>query len=108
MPPITGRALRAARIGTPGWGKRGYDRAEVDAFLARAADALDALAAGRAPGVTPDQVHSVIFHKPRVGRGRGYDEDAVDGLLDGVEAALRGTLGSGQGVPELNGQPLTE
>ena len=108
MPQLTGAAVRAARIGSPGWGKRGYDCAEVDAFLARAADALDALAAGRPPVVTADQVATVVFRKPRVGRGRGYDQDEVDDLLDGVEASLRGTLGGWPGVAELNGQPLTE
>jgi DivIVA domain-containing protein len=63
--------------------------AEVDAFLARVADALDALAAGRTPDVTADDVHTVAFTEPPLTHGRGYDEDAVDALLDQVEALLR-------------------
>jgi DivIVA domain-containing protein len=105
MPPVTGAALRAARLGRPGWGRRGYDIEQVDAFLSQAAAALDALADGRTPGVTADDVHVVVFTKPGLGRGRGYDEDEVDTLLDAVESALRGDPGP-RGVPELNGHPL--
>ena len=104
MPPVTGAAVRALQLGRPGWGRRGYDPEQVDAFLARAADALDSLADGRVPGVTADEVHAVVFTKPGFGRPRGYDEDEVDDLLDAVETTLRG----GSGVPELNGRPLTE
>jgi DivIVA domain-containing protein len=106
MPPITGATLRAVQLGRPGWGRKGYDIEQVDAFLSRAADALDALAGGRIPGVTADDVHQVVFAKPGLGRGRGYDEDQVDTLLDAVEAALRGDPGA-SAVPELNGRPLT-
>jgi DivIVA domain-containing protein len=105
MPAVTEASLRSVRLGRPGWGRRGYSPAEVDAFLARVADALDALAAGRTPDVTADDVHTVVFTKPPLTRGRGYDEDAVDALLDQVEALLRG--GPAVGV-ELNGRPLTE
>ena len=107
MPELTGAALRAAQFRRPGLGRRGYDPEQVDAFLARAAEALDALAQGRAPAVTADDVHSVIFPKPGFGRGRGYDEDQVDAFLDAVEAALRGDPDVG-GVIELNGRPLGE
>jgi DivIVA domain-containing protein len=103
--PMTGAALRAVQLGRPGWGRRGYDIEQVDAFLSRVADALDALAGGRAPGVTPAEVHQVVFTKPGLGRGRGYDEDQVDALLDAVEAALRGAPATGI---ELNGRPLGE
>ena len=101
---MTGSALRAVVLGRPGWGRRGDSPAEVDAFLARAAAALDAVAAGRTPDVTADDVHTVVFTKPPIGR-RGYDEDAVDALLDQVETVLRG--GSATGI-ELNGRPLGE
>jgi DivIVA domain-containing protein len=104
MAAITGAALRTVVLGRPGWGRRGYSPAEVDGFLARAADALDALASGRAPDVTADDVHTVVFTKPPIGR-RGYDEDAVDALLDQVESALRGAPATGI---ELNGRPLGE
>ena len=90
MPPITAAALRAVQLGRPPWGKRGYDPGSVDAFLTQAADALEALAAGRRPALTADEVHQVVFRKPPLGRGRGYDEDQVDELLDAVERALRG------------------
>ena len=101
--PVTGAALRSAQLGRPGWGRRGYDIEQVDSFLARAADALDALAGGYTPGVTADEVHSVVFTKPGLGRGKGYDEDQVDALLDAVEATLRGTSAT---VIELNGRPM--
>ena len=103
-PPLTGAALRTVVLGRPGWGRRGYEPAEVDAFLARVADALDALAGGRTPDVTGEEVHTVVFRKPPVGR-RGYDEDAVDALLDQVESVLRGAPATGI---ELNGRPLRE
>jgi DivIVA domain-containing protein len=103
MPPVTGAAVRAVQLGRPGWGRKGYDVEQVDAFLSRAADALDALADGRVPDLTAVDVHTVVFTKPGLGRGRGYDEDEVDALLDAVATALRG----GRGVTELNGVPLT-
>jgi len=52
MPPLPAAALRAVQIGRPRWGKMGYRVEDVDAFLARAADALAAPATGRAPGLT--------------------------------------------------------
>ena len=75
---------------------RGYDPAQVDAFLDRCAAALALRAAdfpelhGRGglvtgPRVTPEQVAQAQF---RV-RMRGYGLDEVDALLDRVEAALR-------------------
>jgi DivIVA domain-containing protein len=99
---LTGAGLRAVQLQRPGWGRRGYRPDEVDEFLARAADALDALAAGRTPDITADEVHTVVFRKPPIGQ-RGYDEDAVDDLLDRVEAALGGAPATGI---ELNGRPL--
>ena len=102
---LTGAALRDVRLGRPGWGRKGYDIAAVDAFLARAAEALDALAAGRRPGMTADDVRTVVFGKPGLGQGRGYDEDQVDDLLDAVENALRGVAPPGRGT-ELDGRPL--
>ncbi|RBY94883.1 cell division protein DivIVA [Blastococcus sp. TBT05-19] len=86
---MTGAELRSVQLGRPPWGRRGYDPAEVDAFLARAAVALDALAGRRAPGMTAEDVHSVVFGKPPLGKGRGYDEDQVDELLDRIEGTLR-------------------
>ena len=103
MARLTGAELRATTIGRPPLGRRGYRPEEVDDFLARAADALDARAAGRVPALSADDVHAVVFSKPGFRAGRGYDEDQVDDLLEAVEATLRGT--ATQGI-ELNGQPL--
>ena len=108
MPRITGAEVRAVELRSPGWGKRGYSPAEVEAFLAQAADALDTLAAGRTPATTADDVHDVVFRKPPLG-SRGYDEDQVDELLDAIEQALR----AGPGWPTsdtvmLNGRPIDE
>jgi DivIVA domain-containing protein len=102
MAGITAAELRATRIGRPSIGKRGYHPEQVDDFLGRAADALEARAAGRVPGLTADDVRDVLFAKPPF-RSRGYDEDQVDDLLDAVAAALRGTTTAGI---ELNGRPL--
>jgi DivIVA domain-containing protein len=102
---MTSAELHAVTIGGPGWGRKGYRPEEVDAFLARAAEALDALAADRTPSLTADEVHDVVFAKAGWGRGRGYDEDQVDDLLDAVESALRGDPAPSRGA-ELNGRPL--
>jgi DivIVA domain-containing protein len=40
--------------------------------------------------MTPDEVHDVSFGRPPPGH-RGYDQQAVDDLLDRIEATLRGT-----------------
>jgi DivIVA domain-containing protein len=105
MTDLSGATLRGVQLGRPGWGKKGYDIGEVDVFLARAADALDAHQSGRTPGMTAEEVHDVVFRKPGLGKGRGYDEDQVDELLDHIESALRG--GSVDGI-QLNGRPLPE
>ncbi|NEK84606.1 DivIVA domain-containing protein [Blastococcus saxobsidens] len=86
---ITADELRAAQLGRPPLGRRGYAPDEVDAFLARAAEALTALALRRPPQLTADEVRSIVFRKPGLGRGRGYDEDQVDELLDRIEHTLR-------------------
>jgi DivIVA domain-containing protein len=103
MAAITGAELRAVTLGRPPIGRRGHRPEEVDDFLARAAEALDARAAGRVPAMGPDEAHAVVFTKPGCRAGRGYDEDQVDDLLDAVAAALSGTATRGI---ELNGRPL--
>ncbi|TKJ20659.1 DivIVA domain-containing protein [Blastococcus sp. CCUG 61487] len=90
---ITADELRAVRLGTPGWGRKGYRTEEVDDFLARVAEALTALALRRAPQLTADAVRDVRFRKQGFGRGRGYDEDQVDELLDRIEATFRAAAG---------------
>ncbi len=39
--------------------------------------------------MTPDDVRTAQFHKPPFGR-RGYDEQAVDDVLDRIEESLDG------------------
>lgn len=39
-------------------------------------------------GVTPDEVHNIVFSTPPIG-GRGYDEGEVDDFLDEVMTTLR-------------------
>ena len=99
MPP----SLRTLRPG-PCTGPS-YRPEEVDACLARAAEALDALAADRTPSLTADEVHDVVFTKAGWGRGRGYDENQVDDLMDAVESTLRGDAAPSRGT-ELNGLPF--
>ena len=105
MPALTGAEVRAVQLRRPGWGKRGYAPAEVEALLTRAAEALDATAAGRTASMTADDVRSAVFRKPKLGAGRGYDEDQVDALLDLIEDSLR-VGGAGSGSIVLNGRPL--
>jgi DivIVA domain-containing protein len=61
----------------------GYDRVEVDAFLARAASALD----GRTR-MTASEVRNTRFSTTS-GLRRGYRVQAVDDLLDTLEQELR-------------------
>ena len=85
---MTGGDLRGATIGRPSWGKRGYRTEDVDAFLVLAAEALDAVVPGHRPGLSTADVRDVVFRKPPLRGGRGYDQDEVDDLLDAVAAAL--------------------
>ena len=103
MARLSGDDVRAVTFAQPGWGKRGYAPDEVDAFLDRAAAALDALAAGRPPGMDAEDVRLVVFRKPPIGK-RGYAEAGVDEFLDQVAASFPGAGGTG-GI-ELNGAPL--
>jgi DivIVA domain-containing protein len=66
-------------------GKRGYDEGEVDTFLHRVKQELEA-PAGR--GLTPQQVHDVKFSKAPLWK-RGYDDMDVDAFLDLAEEQLR-------------------
>jgi DivIVA domain-containing protein len=50
--------------------------------------AADADAVATSDRLTPEQVHTVAFSKPRLFK-RGYNEDEVDAFLDRVEATLR-------------------
>ncbi|MBB5956343.1 DivIVA domain-containing protein [Saccharothrix tamanrassetensis] len=61
-------------------GGKGYDPAQVNAFLLKIADAL----AGRTR-MHPDEVRRVVFHE----MPGGYDQRAVDDFLAGLEWQLR-------------------
>ncbi|NNH24413.1 DivIVA domain-containing protein, partial [Pseudokineococcus marinus] len=78
--PITAAELRGTALRTTRF-SAGYDVAEVDAFLDRAAAALEG-----AGVLTPDDVHAASF--TQTWRG-GYAVDEVDDLLDRVADALR-------------------
>lgn len=85
----------------------GYHAAEVDAFMDLVAETLGstpqrrqasapargahATATGMrpAPGLTPQDVRGVRFHKPRPGN-RGYHEGEIDAYLERVEDTLAG------------------
>jgi DivIVA domain-containing protein len=64
--------------------RRGYDPVEVDAFLTRAAAALDGRLAMRA-----EEVYRTRFTQT-TGLRQGYRTDQVDELLDELERELRG------------------
>lgn len=81
----TGGALLRAQVASIHRTKfrEGYDIAEVDAFVERAAAALD----GTGPALTPSEVLNEKFHATTF--REGYDQDAVDDLLDQVVLSLR-------------------
>ncbi|MBW4719132.1 DivIVA domain-containing protein [Saccharothrix obliqua] len=64
-------------------GGKGYDPAQVDAFLLKIADAL----AGRSR-MHPDEVRQVVFHE----LPGGYDQRLVDEFLSRMEWQLRAGL----------------
>ena len=83
VPPTTlqtGDALLAVKLPRS---PNGYDRGEVDAFLGRAAAALD----GRGR-MTSSEVRHTRFTTTS-GLRRGYQVRAVDALLDELEQELR-------------------
>ena len=82
--PISAAELRGTTLPVRRFGE-GYDAAEVDAFLQRAAEALE----GAGAGLASDDVHAVLFTSVR---RRGYDTSAVDDLLDRLADALRGRV----------------
>ncbi|QIM18658.1 DivIVA domain-containing protein [Leucobacter coleopterorum] len=61
----------------------GYRRAQVDAFLDRVAGMFE----NRELSLSPAEVRDVVFHS----QWRGYDEDQVDALLDGVVELILAT-----------------
>ena len=86
MAPLPGDELRAVRL-TPTKFREGYDMAQVDAFLDRAAAALDEHQRGQVPSLSPDDVENVKFAATKF--REGYDQDETDDLLDRVIRTLR-------------------
>ena len=76
VPRLTSQDVRYATFDKPPWGKRGYNKDEVDAFLQLAASRLDGYG-----NLSVDDVHAVSFPKPPIGK-RGYSEDEVDDFLE--------------------------
>ncbi|MBB2922370.1 DivIVA domain-containing protein [Cellulomonas cellasea] len=76
VPPVTRRGS-------------GYVTADVDAFLERAARALEDRRRGVLPELTAHEVRTVRF-RAAGWRAERYDHETIDALLDRVEAALTG------------------
>jgi DivIVA domain-containing protein len=74
----------------PPIGRRGYNDAEVNAFLDRVEAALQD-PTGRT--LTAEQVRNVAFSKPPIGR-RGYNPAEVDAFMQLVEQQLRSRAGT--------------
>lgn len=81
---LTGDEVRAARFPVA-TGRLGYVVGDVDHLLDRVATALDATARGEAPALDRAAVESARF--PTTWQG-GYDQDAVDALLDRAARSL--------------------
>ncbi len=79
------------RLARPG--AEGYDKDEVDLFVAQVKAALT----HTPPTMAPWEVRDKAFHTQR--RHRGYDEHAVDDFLDRAERALRAAHGEGLADP---------
>jgi DivIVA domain-containing protein len=81
---LSGAALRERASAVPRTKFReGYDIDQVDAFVERAAAALD----GTGAAVAPADVLNARFKATKF--AEGYDQDAVDDLLDQVVLSLR-------------------
>lgn len=74
---------RGRRFRRRGFFATGYRRSQVDAFLDRVSDMFER----RELGLKPAEVRDVVFHS----QWRGYDEDQVDALLDGVVELILST-----------------
>ncbi len=74
---------RGKRFRRRGLFATGYRRSQVDAFLDRVAKMFE----NRELGLAPAEVRDVVFHS----QWRGYDEDQVDALLDGVVELILST-----------------
>lgn len=101
LPPLSGSLnalqVRNVAFSAPPRGQRGYNQAEVDAFLHRVEAAL------RIPAedtLSAEQVRSVTFSKASIGQ-RGYNKDEVDAFVDLVEQQM-----APRPATQLRGNPL--
>ncbi|WP_241989023.1 DivIVA domain-containing protein [Leucobacter luti] len=74
---------RGRRFRRRGLFATGYRRSQVDAFLDRVSEMFER----RELALKPAEVRDVVFHS----QWRGYDEDQVDALLDGVVELILAT-----------------
>jgi DivIVA domain-containing protein len=79
---LTAYEARETVFGKPPLEKRGYNKDEVDDFIAQIVARLE----GRGR-LTADDVHNVAFSKPALFK-RGYNEDEVDAFLEDAEATI--------------------
>ncbi len=78
---LTSAEIRATTFSATRW-REGYDKAEVDAFLARIALAIDTRTA-----IAPLEIVNARFRPTKF--REGYDQDQVDNLLDRLVESLR-------------------
>ena len=78
---LTSAEIRASTFTVTRW-REGYDKAEVDAFLARLALAIDTHSA-----VTPLDIVNARFQPTRF--REGYKQDQVDDFLDRIVESLK-------------------
>ncbi len=83
LPSLSPAQVRGKVFPRKRGGGKGYDPAQVDAFLLKIADAL----AGRTR-MHPDEVRQVVFHE----LPGGYDQQLVDDFLSRLEWQLRAGL----------------
>ena len=78
---LTSAEIRATTFTVTRW-REGYDKAEVDAFLARLALAVDTHST-----ITPMEIVNARFQPTRL--REGYNQNQVDNFLDRVVESLK-------------------
>lgn len=95
---LTAAELRSTHLAPARRFAEGYAADEVDAFLARAADALDHRGTDGGD-LSAEDVVEATFTPTRRG---GYDQESVDDLLDRVVVALGGVPPTGAASPPMS------
>ncbi|HEV7826002.1 MAG TPA: DivIVA domain-containing protein [Mycobacteriales bacterium] len=88
--PVTARQVRTALFRRVPMGRRGYDAAAVDTYLAGAAQVLTAREPGPGPPGDPAELRPGLaaFRPRRVRLGRGYLPEEVDAFLGRLDRVL--------------------